>query len=37
MHANGSLGSAKPGHIELNDRSAVNETGDGYQGEECPY
>ena len=26
MHANGLLGSAKPGHIEPNDQSAVKKT-----------
>jgi len=31
------LGSAKPGHIELSDRSAIKKTDDGYPGEECPY
>jgi len=37
MHANGLLGSAKSGHIELSDRSDVKKTDDGYQGEGCPY
>ena len=29
MHANGLLGSAKSGHIELSDRSDVKKTDDG--------
>ena len=30
------LGSAKPGHIELSDRSAAKKTDDGHQGKGCP-
>jgi len=37
MQANGLLGSAKPGHIELSDCSAVKKTDDSYQGEGYPY
>ena len=37
MHANGLLDSAKPGHIEPTDQSAVKKTDDGYQGEGYPY
>ena len=37
MHANGLFGPAKPGHIELSDRSDVNKTDDSYQGKQCPY
>ena len=31
------LASAKPGHIEPRDQSAVKKTDNGYQGEGCPY
>jgi len=37
MRANGLLGSAKPGHIEQSDRSALKKTDNSYQGEGCPY
>ena len=37
LRANGLLGSAKPGHIELSNRSVVKKTDDSYQGEGCPY
>ena len=30
------LGSAKPGHIELSDRSAAKKIDDGHQGKGCP-
>jgi len=36
MHADRLLDSAKPGHIELSNRSAAKKTYDGYQGEGCP-
>ena len=34
---NGLLGSAKPGQSELSDWSDIKKTGDGHQGEGCPY
>ena len=37
MYGNGLLGSSKPWHIELSDRSDVKKTDDGYQGDGCPY
>jgi len=36
MRGKGLLGSAKPGDIVPSDRSAANNTDDGYQGEACP-
>jgi len=36
MRANQLLGSAKPGHVKSNDRSAAKKTDDGYQGQGCP-
>jgi len=35
MRGKGLLGSAKPGDIVPSDRSAANNTDDGYQGEAC--
>ena len=37
MNVNVLFGSAKPGHIQPNDRSALKKTDDSYQGEGCPY